>query len=318
MHEDTCAILGGERDAFKVDLPVKPFAWPVDPSWSSEVFPLHEAERLVRHGTFHSPLIELVHEGQLISPSHFSVGSDMWSRQMPDTEKVNNYLERGATMVLNLLHEMDIDVARVARALQSDFNTSVTATAFYTPAETQGFKFHYDSYGAFLLQLSGSKTWNVSPPLVSRPLESQRWNPGLATPERVEVWRNDALEINLRAGEALWIPRGWIHAGRTGHEASWHVTFGLAEFSYIRVLRQLLSLAEIELDDMRSDIFSGWDDSINIPFAVDHAIERYREWLADCNRENIAALVAEEYESRLYRRRSGISILVGSDSVGQS
>ena len=72
-----------------------------------------------------------------------------------------------------------------------------------------------------MVQTHGAKAWKIYKPLAGEGLPSR--SSGDLSPS--ELPGEPALEVVLRAGEFLFLPRGWIHWGRAvGTEGSCHVT----------------------------------------------------------------------------------------------
>ena len=126
---------------------------------------------------------------------------------LADAVGVVTELGRGATLVLQGLHRFWPPLGTVARRLAAEIGHAVFVNAYLTPRSAQGFGAHTDPYHAWLVQVEGDKTW-------------QLWAPG----RDPDTDRPDH-EVVLAAGDTLWIPRGWWHAGRTGELPSLHLTF---------------------------------------------------------------------------------------------
>jgi lysine-specific demethylase/histidyl-hydroxylase NO66 len=98
---------------------------------------------------------------------------------------------------------------------------STGMNSYWTPRQAQGFAPHYDDVDVFMLQLEGSKRWRVySPPTAADEL------PRVSSPDyKPSDLPAPLLDVTLRAGEVLYLPRGWVHQGITSAtEHSLHVT----------------------------------------------------------------------------------------------
>ena len=95
------------------------------------------------------------------------------------------------------------------------------ANSYYTPRRSQGFAVHHDTHDVFVLQVAGEKHWRVYDPLLELPLKHQRWSTSLGEPGPA------VLELTLRAGDTLYLPRGWLHDALTSETDSLHVTVGV-------------------------------------------------------------------------------------------
>ena len=122
----------------------------------------------------------------------------------------------------------------------------VQVNAYVTPPASQGFAAHYDVHDVFVLQFAGEKRWIVHEPVFDVPLRSQDWtrhrDDVLATAER-----EPALDIVLREGDALYLPRGWVHSAEAEEHVSGHLTVGIHVATRQALAQALLDSA---LDDV--------------------------------------------------------------------
>ena len=89
------------------------------------------------------------------------------------------------------------------------------------PPSAQGFKVHHDTHDVLCLQVEGEKRWLVYPPVLELPLKSQKYSPELGEPGE------PVLDVTMRAGDTLYLPRGWLHQAMTSDTASLHLTVGI-------------------------------------------------------------------------------------------
>ncbi|MBG6143379.1 hypothetical protein IWQ51_001498 [Labrenzia sp. EL_142] len=175
-----------------------------------------------------------------------SIVSGQIARPMSDTElraPTNTAIAAyncGATILAPRVELSIPKVAILCRQLDNAFlshglpiKQATFANAYLTPASTQGFGAHYDDHCVFVLQMWGSKHWVVAPP--ENPLPSERCT---------EVIPDDAaktklLEIDLRAGDVLYVPRGFVHYARCTHEPSLHLTVGIRTLTWADLMPRL-------------------------------------------------------------------------------
>jgi hypothetical protein len=112
----------------------------------------------------------------------------------------------------------------------------VQANAYCTPASAQGFAVHHDTHDVFVLQVSGHKRWRIYEPVVELPLRDQRWSANTAN-----AVGEPLHDITLRAGDTLYVPRGWPHEATAAEADSLHVTVGLHPPARIDALRAALA-----------------------------------------------------------------------------
>ena len=160
---------------------------------------------------------------------------------MADVPRVLEEFERGATIVLQGLHHNWLPLARYCRRLEAFFGHPVQANAYYTPAGSQGLPVHHDTHEVISLQVAGSKRWLVYEPVLELPLKNQRYRSALGEPGE------PVLDVTLRAGDTLYLPRGWLHQALTSDEDSLHITVGINVRRWIDEARAELDEAENEL-----------------------------------------------------------------------
>lgn len=161
--------------------------------------------------------------------------------------------DAGATLVVSQFHEMHGPLARFCRGLEKLFLHPVQCNVYLTPGSAQGFRIHYDTHDVLVLQVEGEKQWRV-------------WNgQPLPHPTRNTPWHHhvepqgEPEEFVLKAGGALYLPRGVMHEARTSTDGghSLHLTIGLMEPSWAEALRDSVSLLEREVPALR-EAFPSW------------------------------------------------------------
>jgi hypothetical protein len=130
---------------------------------------------------------------------------------------------------LNGLHTTWPPIIDFCRALAAELGHHVTGNAYLTPPGSKGYGPHWDTHHVWLAQVEGAKHWRINRPVFADPLERHRWTAiGFTDEQREAVTTGEPdFEITLKAGEVLWIPRGWVHHGWTEKEHSLHITFGV-------------------------------------------------------------------------------------------
>ncbi len=134
-------------------------------------------------------------------------------------------------------------VGRFCRALAAELGHPTQCNAYVTPAgDAQGFDFHHDTHDVFVLQVSGRKRWVVHEPVLRLPLPSQARSGASLVAEGAEP----LLDVELEAGDCLYLPRGYVHAALTTDEHSVHLTVGVLSTTWFDVLSDALALAKDE------------------------------------------------------------------------
>jgi ribosomal protein L16 Arg81 hydroxylase len=201
-----------------------------------------DVEHLITETGIRLPAFRLVKAGETVA----GYAADLSWRPSPftgvaDVHRVLEEFERGATIVLQGLHHLWLPLASYCRQLEAFFGHPVQANAYYTPAGSQGLPVHHDTHEVISLQVAGSKRWLVYEPVLELPLKNQRYRSALGVPGEA------ILDVTLRAGDTLYLPRGWLHQALTSEDDSLHITVGVNVRRWIDEARAELDAAEADL-----------------------------------------------------------------------
>jgi len=171
-----------------------------------------------------------------------------------DVQRVAAEWEAGATIVLQALHVNWHPLAVFCRQLEDALGHGVQANAYWTPRGSQGFAVHHDTHDVLVLQVAGEKRWLLYDPLLELPLKHQRWSPALGEPGK------PSDDLTLRAGDTLYLPRGWLHQAETSASDSLHLTIGITAYTWLDAVRAALAECEGELP-FRREVADGANGS---------------------------------------------------------
>jgi ribosomal protein L16 Arg81 hydroxylase len=209
----------------------------------------HDVERQMCEPGLRAPGFRLVKAGEKLDPRDYT--KDLPWRPKPFTGAADNLavareFMRGATVVLQGLHLTWTPLARYCRSLEAFLGHPVQANAYYTPARSQGLPVHHDTHDVLVLQVAGSKRWLVYDPVFELPLKHQRYKAEMGDPGPV------VMDVVLRAGDTLYLPRGWLHEALTSDEDSLHLTVGISVVTWLDAFRELLGEVEDDVEFRRS------------------------------------------------------------------
>jgi hypothetical protein len=170
----------------------------------------------------------------------------------------------------------------------------VQANAYLTPPGRQGFGTHYDTHDVFVLQVAGGKRWRVHPPVLVDPLRRQAWG-GQAHEVKARADGPPALDEVLRPGDALYLPRGWLHSAQAQGETSLHLTLGLRQPTRHTIVEALAALAAEE-PGLRAGFAPGLDltDPDQLGPELKSTVELLTGWLARVRPDEVAARLRPE------------------------
>lgn len=159
---------------------------------------------------------------------------------MADLRKLRTAFQNGKTIYLTKAHRLSSRLNRLCRDLQLELyeygihlREPLSAHVFLTPPGAQGFALHHDEHASIIVQIEGSKDWNV---YVS---SEHAGSPGAV--DRRSLGATAAHHFHLRAGDALYIPEWWPHEAKAGPSYSLHVTLRVFPLRWTDYLQQVAS-----------------------------------------------------------------------------
>ncbi|MGY1638005.1 cupin domain-containing protein [Geodermatophilus sp. SYSU D00742] len=132
----------------------------------------------------------------------------------------------GSTVVLQGLHRLWPPLIEFADQLAADLGHPTQVNAYITPPSSRGFSPHYDVHDVFVLQVAGEKHWRIHEPVLADPLRTQPWSDRSAA-VAAAAGGEPVIDAVLRPGDALYLPRGYLHSAVALGEISAHLTIGV-------------------------------------------------------------------------------------------
>jgi lysine-specific demethylase/histidyl-hydroxylase NO66 len=291
----------------------KPLVVPrVEEGRFDDLLSVPDVERLITETGIRTPAFRLVKAGATVS----DYTTDLPWRPAPFTGVANvprvlAEFQAGATIVLQGLHHNWLPLARYCRQLEAFLGHPAQANAYYTPRGSQGLPVHHDTHEVISLQVAGEKRWLVYEPVLELPLKNQRYRSELGAPGE------PVLDVTLRAGDTMYLPRGWLHQALTSGSDSLHITVGVNVRRWIDEARAELDAQEQRLA-FRETI--GGDDPPELPALDAEAVRRRararfvrsRRPILDGQLAELRAVDELTVETELVRRDTVIADLHGT------
>jgi hypothetical protein len=243
---------------------------------------LDDVDHLLTETAIRTPSVRLARDGSVLPESRYTrSGASLAGKPLTglvDGRRVLREFDDGATVVLQGLHRSWPPLRDLVAQLELDLGHPCQANAYLTPPGAQGFAVHSDTHDVFVFQTHGHKQWEVH------------------TEGRVD-------DIVLEPGLSLYLPTGTPHAARAQDVASLHVTLGINQLTWRRVVeRTVLDL----LDDVPdTHVPAGWLDD------PDQLAEGLRDHLArvadDVRRLDAGAVARQRAERFLTSRGTRLS-----------
>jgi JmjC domain len=201
-------------------------------------------DELVSRRGLRTPFLRMAKDGDIVAPARYTRGGGAGAAagdQVAD-DLVLQQLDGGATLVLQALHRTWPPLITFASQLSGELGHPVQINAYITPPQNRGFAAHYDVHDVFVLQLAGRKQWRVHSPVLPDPLRDQPWEQRrTAVAERAR--EAPLIDEVLAPGDALYLPRGYLHSAVALGELSIHLTVGVHALTRYQLVRHLLDAA---------------------------------------------------------------------------
>ena len=268
------------------------------PGGFDDLFGLDAVDLLLSERGLRTPFLRVAHDGTVLPAARFTGGGGAGAEigdQVLD-EKVLSLLCDGATLVLQGLHRTWAPLAGFAAALRADLGHPVQINAYITPAGNRGFATHYDTHDVFVLQVAGRKRWRIHEPVMPDPLERQPWG-GRADEVTAAAAGDPVIDTVFAPGDALYLPRGWLHSAEAVGELSVHLTIGVRTITRYAIAEELLGLA-VGAPQVRAALPVGVDvaDADQVRPELEATVAALRDWLSTVD----PAVVADRLRTRFW------------------
>jgi len=253
-----------------------------------------EIEDLLSTNELFYPSVQLSHAGQIIPAAEYTD-----ERNKIVSGRVVERYHRGSTIVLTHLHKLHKELMSLCRDMQRRFMMRCQTNVYLSPTGNQGFNPHFDTHDVFILQVSGSKTFNFYSDGSQFPTSADSFNS--------EIHQIGSLteSIELSAGDTLYIPRGFTHdAIASNHAPSLHVTLGVYPILVHELLQELVHIGIAKDVALRKSIAQSlWMSTDSTSESIEHSesVEQFRDILHEHINDDAVCLA-------LSRLRDGVAL----------
>ncbi len=130
-----------------------------------------------------------------------------WSGDFPDLTDPSQLVQDGWTFVVRHAERLVVQLEELSRGFERDLGGSVDVHYYWTPPAGFGFGWHYDAEEVFVVQVRGSKDYQLRKNTVAPwpVLET------LPNDMHYEAELSPLMRCRLTAGDWLYIPSGYWH-----------------------------------------------------------------------------------------------------------
>ncbi len=186
--------------------------------------------------------MKLVLDSRPIDPDFYM--EDIAGRRLASPAQVEIMLAVGASLVADMVEEIDPNIARLTAMLADRFGARSGANIYASFQDVQAFASHCDTHEVFAIQCAGAKRWRVYRNRADNPLEGLT---GEGAQARIDAAKGPVLmDVTLQAGDLIYIPRGFFHDAVATDTSSLHLTISVAPASGALLFNFLEELARAE------------------------------------------------------------------------
>ncbi|WP_426956000.1 cupin domain-containing protein [Muricoccus radiodurans] len=144
----------------------------------------------------------------------------------PDARKLKEWVAKGASVVLNDVDSLTPGLASVSECLEENGFGRAQANVYISFQAHKAFPTHFDTHDVWAVQVEGEKTWNIWSGRADYPIPHPAFrNLGQAHHDRARGTLRE--KVLLKAGDLLYLPRGWYHDALAEGATSVHVAYGV-------------------------------------------------------------------------------------------
>ncbi len=215
-----------------------------DASRYDDLLTVAAVDELLSTRGLRTPFLRMAKDGQVLEAHRYTASGGAGAEigdQVAD-DRVLALFADGATVVLQGLHRLWPPLVDFGTRLTADLGHPVQVNAYVTPPSSRGFSAHYDVHDVFVLQVAGRKRWVIHPPVHAAPLRSQPWTDHRAAVAEAAT-REPLIDTVLEPGDALYLPRGYLHSAEALGDVCVHLTVGVHVHTRYEIAEALCQLA---------------------------------------------------------------------------
>jgi ribosomal protein L16 Arg81 hydroxylase len=149
-------------------------------------------------------------------------------QMVPIPARVQQFLDRGASLVLNEVETLEPAIRGLVDAFDQGLGAKCSGNAYISQQNHQAFDSHFDRTDVFALQTLGSKRWRVYEGQMEAPVIHARFG-GMPPDEIHRLKGKVEAEFVTKPGDLVYLPRGRFHDALATEGPSIHISFAVSE-----------------------------------------------------------------------------------------
>jgi hypothetical protein len=186
-------------------------------------------------------------------------------------DKVYAHFRTGKTLIHAGLNHTRPNLRRLCAILTTKFAAPSEAVAYLTPAGQQGARAHSDPSDVYVIQLEGTKHWQVWATPGSRRL-------GVDRDYTIAELGQPMMDISLRPGDVLYIPYGTPHVAAAQEQVSLHLTVVALARTWSQLLLPILEQVLDDHEEFWTAPYPG-DDPTALDAALNDRVDALTKYL---------------------------------------
>lgn len=229
--------------------------------------PLHQFDELL--GVLRTAEREGSHE----SPCHVLVMRDGFPTA-GYASSASAYLD-GCSVIVNHAEAVCHSLKQLCTQLRKDVPHAYV-NLYLTPPNAQAVAAHADDRDVLVWQAAGSKRWKVYDSPIRFPYPEEQVGKSEECPVPEETLEAEPrLEVTLREGDVLYMPRGFVHEAFTSEEApSLHLTIAMAtyDWSWHSIIQFALQVEAEAAGESAAQVLNHLTESVTLRKSVPPAL----------------------------------------------
>jgi hypothetical protein len=176
-----------------------------------------------------SQSLKLVLDEKPIPPEEYcapATGRDGGQLLQPVSARVQGWIARGASVVMNDVDSLTPGLAAVSDALEGAGLGKAQANVYISWQSHKAFRTHYDTHDVWAVQVEGEKTWNIWEGRAEWPIAHPAFR-GQTQDHHDRARGTLRQKVLMRPGDLLYLPRGWYHDALAEAPSSVHIAYGV-------------------------------------------------------------------------------------------
>ncbi len=230
-----------------------------NPSFYQQLLSLSDVDHILSHSSIRSSDIRILQDGQEFPISKLTTaGANLIAGGL---EAVYQQYRKGSTINLLFLHEHWPPLRKLCQSIAEELSAGVQVNVYLTPPNERGLKTHYDTHDVFVLQTHGTKRWRIYNSPIRLPLFDDPYIADVSSDPG-----EPRVELDLKSGDLLYIPRGYLHDAASLESSSLHLTIGIKPVSWASVILDAVKVVIDQDSRMRESMPPG--------FVLDETLQR--------------------------------------------